>query len=108
MKLIIVIFPSEYATQIQNHLNKEFFFHTRLSTKGGFLKETNATLIIGLKEEKIERVLEIIKIHSKTKTQMIPNNVLNEFGATFFPLSSEISISGATVFILDVEKFYKL
>lgn len=107
MKLILAIVSIEDANKVQNSLNKANLFNTRLSTKGGFLRETNATFIIGLKTEKVETALEIFKNESKTKTQLIPNNILNEFDA-YYSLPSEISIGGATVFILDVDQFYKL
>ncbi|MFB5029726.1 MAG: transcriptional regulator [Candidatus Phytoplasma pruni] len=107
MKLILAIVSSEDANKVQNNLNKENVFCTRLSTKGGFLREENATFVIGIDSERVDEVLQIIKEHSRKRTQMIPGNVLNEMGA-FYSLPSEISIGGATVFILDVEQFLKL
>ncbi|MDV3198380.1 MAG: cyclic-di-AMP receptor [Vigna little leaf phytoplasma] len=107
MKLILAIVSNEDSNNVQNNLNKANLFNTKLSTKGGFLQEKNVTFIIGLKEEKVEQALDIIKKNSKTRTQLIPNNILNEFDA-YYSLSSEISVGGATVFILDVEQFYKL
>ncbi|MDO8168081.1 cyclic-di-AMP receptor [Candidatus Phytoplasma melaleucae] len=107
VKLIIAIISAEDADQVQQNLNKEKFFSTRLSTKGGFLRKKNTTLIIGLKANLVNQALEIIKKYSRKKTQMIPNDILNEFGA-YYSLPSEISIGGATIFVLDVEKFLKL
>ncbi|KXT29198.1 hypothetical protein AXA84_0270 [Candidatus Phytoplasma oryzae] len=106
IKLIFAIVSNEDANKVQNNLNKESIFNTRLATKGGFLKENNATFMIGLAENKIEKTLSIIKKYSKTKTQLIPNHILNEF-IPYCSLPSEVSIGGATVFILDVEKFIK-
>ncbi|QTX02828.1 transcriptional regulator [Candidatus Phytoplasma luffae] len=107
MKLVLAIVSNEDANQVEMNLNKENFFNTRLATKGGFLKENNVTFIIGLKKEKVEQVLEIFRKYSKTKTQLIPNNIFNEF-SFYFNLPSEVSIGGATIFILDVEKFLKI
>lgn len=107
MKLVLAIVSNEDANQVEMNLNKENFFNTRLATKGGFLKENNVTFIIGLKKEKVEQVLEIFRKYSKTKTQLIPNNIFNEF-SVYFNLPSEVSIGGATIFILDVEKFLKI
>lgn len=107
MKLILAIMSNEDANKVQENLNKENFFSTRLTTKGGFLKASNTTFIIGLKKEKVEQVLDILRKHSKTKTQLIPNNILNEM-SIYAPLSSELTVGGATVFILDIEKFLKI
>jgi uncharacterized protein YaaQ len=105
-KLILAIVSNTDANKIQSNLNEESLFNTRLSTKGGFLRETNTTFIIGLNENKIEKALSIIKKYSKTKTQLIPSHILNEFDA-YYSLPSEVSVGGATVFVLDVEQFLK-
>ncbi|WP_238055049.1 cyclic-di-AMP receptor [Candidatus Phytoplasma ziziphi] len=107
MKLIIAIISNENANKVQTSLNQENIFNTRLTTKGGFLKETNTTFVIGIKKEKVEKVLDIFRKFSKTKTQLIPNNILNEM-SVFAPLSSEVTIGGVTVFILDIEQFLKI
>ncbi|WBL31573.1 cyclic-di-AMP receptor [Candidatus Phytoplasma sacchari] len=105
-KLIITIVSNEDANQVQKNLNKESIFNTRLSTKGGFLQENNSTFIIGIDENRIEQVLSIIQKYSKTKNQLIPNHIFNEFSA-YYSLPSEISVGGATIFIIDIEKFIK-
>ncbi|MDO8054218.1 cyclic-di-AMP receptor ['Opuntia sp.' phytoplasma] len=109
MKLILAIVSSEDADEVQHNLSKNNFFSTRLSTQGGFLSKKNVTLIIGLPADKVEQAIEIIKFHSRQKTQIIPNDILNEFSfSAYYSLPSEVSVGGATVFILDVEKFLKL
>ncbi|MDV3170339.1 MAG: cyclic-di-AMP receptor [Candidatus Phytoplasma australasiaticum] len=107
MKLILAIVSSEDADEVQHNLSKNNFFSTRLSTQGGFLSKKNVTLIIGLSVDKVEQAIEIIRFHSRQKTQIIPNDILIEFSA-YYSLPSEVSVGGATIFILDVEKFLKL
>ncbi|WP_323847935.1 cyclic-di-AMP receptor [Phytoplasma sp.] len=107
MKLILAIISNEDANKVQNYLNEYNFFHTRLDIKGGFLKENNTTFIIGLKKEKVDQVLEIFKEHSQAKTQLIPKNDFNEMSA-YSDLSSEITIGGTTVFVLNIEKFLQI
>ncbi|MFP7699500.1 cyclic-di-AMP receptor [Candidatus Phytoplasma pyri] len=107
MKLILSIVSYENASEIQNNLIKKNFFITRLATKGGFLKENNSTFVIGAKESQVEQILKIIKDYSKKKTQMIPNNIINQFGA-FYNLSNEINTGGSITFVLDIEQFIKL
>ncbi|CCP88911.1 conserved hypothetical protein [Candidatus Phytoplasma solani] len=107
MRLIIAIVSSNDANKVQTALIENSFFTTRLATKGGFLKEVNATFILGVKEEQVEKALEIIGQHSKKQTQMIPNNIMNQFSAySSFP--TEVSIGGATIFVLNVDQFLKV
>ncbi|WCA22238.1 cyclic-di-AMP receptor [Candidatus Phytoplasma oryzae] len=105
-KLILAIVSDEDANQVQKNLNQESIFNTRLTTKGGFLQENNTTFLIGLNENKVEHTLNIIKKYSKTKSQLIPNHILNEFNA-YYSLPSEVTIGGATIFIIDIEQFLK-
>ena len=61
MKMIIAIVQSKDS----NRLRKAFaYIHiqmTQLSTTGGFLREGNATFLIGIEDERVQDVLDIIK-----------------------------------------------
>ena len=45
MKLIIAIIQDEDASEVISHLNEAKFQVTRLSTKGGFLRAGNTTIM---------------------------------------------------------------
>lgn len=107
MKLVIAIVSNDDASKVQKGLVKDRFFATRLATKGNFLREGNATFLIGVNDEKVPDVLEIIEKYSKKRTKIVPNTIVNEFG-TFSSLPIEVSVGGATVFIVDVTQFIKL
>jgi len=107
MKMIIAVVSNDDANRVQKGLVKERIFATRLSTKGGFLREGNATFLIGINDEKVPEVLDIIEKYSKTRSKIVPNAIVNEFGS-FSTLPIEVSVGGATVFILNVDQFIKL
>lgn len=107
MKMIIAIVSNDDANKVQKGLVKEKFFATRLATKGNFLREGNQTFLIGVNDEKVPEVLDIIEKYSKTRNKIVPNTIVNEFGA-FSALPMEVSVGGATVFILNVDQFIKL
>ena len=48
MKLIIAIIQDEDASEVISHLNEAKFQVTRLSTKGGFLRAGNTTIMTGV------------------------------------------------------------
>lgn len=80
---------------------------TKLATTGGFLMAGNTTLMIGAKEEDVQRIIDIVKEFSKTRTKIVPNAIMSEFGMiNAAPI--EVSVGGGTVFVLDVEHFEKL
>lgn len=107
MKLIIAIVQDEDAGEVISHLNEAKFQVTRLSTKGGFLRAGNTTIITGVEKEKLDEALKIIEENSKARTQYatLPSSIGAMHGFILAPI--EVKVGGATVFVLDVEQFHK-
>ena len=61
MKLVFAIVNDQDGSKVLEALNKEGFSVTKLATTGGFLKVGNMTLIIGTEEDKVQRVIDIVK-----------------------------------------------
>ena len=108
MKLIIAIVQSEDAFDLSEALTDAKFSVTRLNTSGGFLKMDNVTLIIGAPEDRVEDALGIIKALCKSREQIIPAVLPTGYTETSFtsrPVS--VPVGGATVFLIDVDRFEK-
>ncbi len=107
MKLIIAIVNSDDCHAVLNEISRSGFSATKLSTSGGFLRAGNATLLIGADEEKVSEVIDLIKRFSSKRTQMVEASpsFSNE---SFMAVPVEVTVGGATVFVLDVDQFYKL
>ena len=102
MKLIIAIVSNDDANKVQSELTKNGFSITKLATTGGFLMSGNTTLICGT-----HKAISIIGEFSKKRTQMVPSTASYGVGMyTSFPV--EVTVGGATIFVLDVERFEKL
>ena len=61
MKMLLAIVHNEDAPLLINELNEKKYFVTKLATTGGFLKKGNTTLLLGIEDEKVDAVCEIIK-----------------------------------------------
>lgn len=107
MKLVISIVNSDDGHILLSRLTKAGFYVTKLSTSGGFLRSGNITLMTGVEEERVDELIEIIgKCSSKRKQIVQPNPMYGNELYVSSPM--EITVGGATVFVLDVDKFYKL
>lgn len=107
MKLVIAIVGNDDAPIVLNALTKEGFHVTKLSTTGGFLRAGNTTFLIGVEKEKVDKVIEVLREYSSKRTQVVPSTSAIDVGMyTSFPV--EITVGGATVFVIDVEKHEKL
>ena len=106
MKLILAIINKEDSQEVSHALTKEKYSVTKLATQGGFLMSGNITLIIGTEDEKVDHAIEIIKEHSRQRKEIVPSTATYGIGVTTsFPL--EVTVGGATVFVLDVESMDK-
>lgn len=108
MKLVFAIVHDDDSTKVMDELNKGGFSVTKLCSTGGFLKSGNTTLLVGVDEEKIEKVLDVIRKKSKSRKQIINSSITpNGVGGMFIPYPVEVVVGGATIFVLDVERFEK-
>lgn len=108
MKLIIAIVNKDDSADVAQQLTKAGFMSTRLSTTGGFLRAGNTTLLIGTDEEKVEDVLAIFRECCSKRTEIINTATANYAEQFFTTLPVEVTVGGATVFILDVDRFIKM
>ena len=107
MKLIIAVVNHDDANAVTQNLTKKGFSSTRLSSAGGFLLAGNATLLIGVEENRVDDVVDIIREHSHSRKQMIPTG--SEMGINYIPsMPIEVRVGGATVFVVDVDRFERL
>lgn len=107
MKLIFAIVSNDDSNKVSKELTKAKFSVTKLATTGGFLMAGNTTFIIGVDDDKVGAVIDIIGQHSKKRTQMVPSSASYGVGMyTSFPV--EVQVGGATVFVTNVERFEKL
>ena len=106
MRLVISIIHSDDAPELIEALTEQGFRATVISTTGGFLREGNATVLIGIEDEKTPAVLQVIRDHCHARTQYInPLPPVVEPGELHMPRPVEVQIGGAVVFVLEVERF---
>lgn len=107
MKLIVAIVNRDDAGAVTQNLAKAGFSSTKLTSAGGFLLAVNYTLLVGVKDEKVSEAIEIIREYSHSRKQLVPTNT--ETGMNYIPnIPVEVTVGGATVFVLDVEQFERL
>lgn len=109
MKLIVAVVQNEDIGRLLDALQKEGIMATKLSTSGGFLRSGNTTLLIGIDDDRVSEVIDIISQKCKTRKQIVSSPVTNNLSAgVYLPYPVEITIGGATIFVLNVERFEKV
>lgn len=109
MKLVVAIVHNEDAGVLVDALLEREYRATRLHSSGGFLKQSNATVMVGVDEGQVDEVLGIVRENCHARTQIVnPMPPIMEPGEFFMPYPLEVEVGGATVFVLPVERFERL
>ena len=109
MKLVVAVVHHEDAGALVDALLEKEFRATRLQSSGGFLKQSNATIILGVDDDAVDEALGIIRETCHSRTQIVnPMPPIMEPGEFFMPYPLEVDVGGATVFVLPVERFERL
>ena len=108
MKLIIAIVQDEDASRLIGTLMNDGYGVTKLATTGGFLRAGNTTLLVGVEDDRFEGAMGVIEKTCKCRTQMAssPSPVAGATGA-YVPYPIEVTVGGATIFVLNVERLVK-
>jgi uncharacterized protein YaaQ len=92
-KMVMCIVHPEDTQDLIKALNAQGFRVTLSSTTGGFLRQGNSTLMIGVNEERVDQVMDIIRenTHPRARKGWWARPGKHEQGA-------------ATVFVMDMEQ----
>ena len=108
MKLIIAVVQDKDSTKLLSDLVDNNFRATKLASTGGFLKSGNTTFLIGTEELRVNKALEIIKNNCKAREQLVaPITPMGGNTDSYVPYPIEVEVGGATVFVMQVNKFYQ-
>ena len=111
MKIIYAIVSSDDGTRVTDVLNENQFSVTRLATTGGFLKKGNVTLMIGTEAVRVDEAITLIK-DTCGKRQRITCNVpapnISSISAGYTMMRMTVELGGATIFVIDVERYEKI
>ena len=95
MKLIIAVVQDEDAQKLILKLMKAGYGVTKLATTGGFLKSGNTTLFIGVEDEEVNEVVELIKnicVSKKVETDE----------------KAQVTVGGANLFVIDIDQYIRI
>ncbi|TDQ34251.1 cyclic-di-AMP receptor [Aureibacillus halotolerans] len=106
MKLIMAVVQDDDSARLMEGLVEAKFRATKLASTGGFLRSGNTTFMIGVDDEKVDKVLHVIRENCQSREQfMSPISPMGGNTDSYVPYPIEVEVGGATVFVLPIEKF---
>jgi uncharacterized protein YaaQ len=106
MKLIVAVIHDRDQRRTSDALLKAGFKFTKVASTGGFLREGNVTMFMGVEEEDVDRVLALLGESSHMREQYV--NVLPPEATpvgTFMTNPVKVQVGGVIAFVLDVARF---
>jgi uncharacterized protein YaaQ len=94
LKLIIAIIQDESISKVIKTLMDNKIRTTKLSSTGGFLKSGNTTLLMGVENNEVDIVTELIRKECTSKKVKSGNE--------------EVTVGGANLFVIDIDKYMKI
>lgn len=100
MKLVLAVISNQAADRITDALLAAGFRTTRLASTGGFRREGNTTLMMGLDDEDVEPVLAILRsgVHTAASKKAAAQAIAN----------AEQPIGRGAVLVLPLEASFRL
>lgn len=103
MRLVAAMVQDADVPELLNALIERGFRATCISTTGGFVRDSNSMVLVGVDSARVEDVLDVIRSHCHTRKQMVmPRD------APFLDGPIEVEIGGAIVFVWGITRFERL
>jgi uncharacterized protein YaaQ len=105
MKMIMAVIQADDTTATMEALVNAGYRVTRMATTGGWLRRENVTLLLGAEDEQVVEVLQVLSRSGHRRNAPVKDwhEVATSLNAQ--TPGASVEVGGATVFVLNVEKF---
>lgn len=107
MKLVIAILQDKDASGALTELTRRGFRATKLASTGGFLREGNTTILVGVDERDVQEIMVVFRRTSGARQETMTQSPPAHGGEPFVPFPVDVTVGGATVFVVDVDRYEK-
>jgi uncharacterized protein YaaQ len=108
VKLIMAIAHNEDAGAIIDGLLEREFRATRVQSSGGFLRKSNATILVGVPDSNVDEVVAVIRANSEPRTDDASSEPVASSGESRRRPRVKVDLRPAIVFVLPIERVERL
>jgi uncharacterized protein YaaQ len=105
VKMVMAIVQNRDWPRIRDRLLGEGFRVTQLASTGGFLRQGNTTLLVGVEDAQVDSVVSIVAEIGQTRVAYMPSWADDSAGVGS-PI--EVSIGGGIMFVMGVERVERI
>lgn len=107
MKLLMAIVSDSDVKELGGQMLAGGFSVTKIGSTGGIIKSGMTTLISAVNNESVQKALDIISSCTHSRKYSSSEPVIDSAVYSVPGMGGEISVGGATVFVLNIEESYK-
>ncbi|ANE44033.1 cyclic-di-AMP receptor [Deinococcus oregonensis] len=109
MKLVLAVIQDADASALVRVLSENAFEVTKLASTGGFLREGNTTLMIGVTDERLADLKRHVQQTCRARTRLVtPGVPMGEQNEGLVSDPVEVPVGGAVMFVMGVQEFVKV
>lgn len=109
MKLVVAVVQGKDADDLVQAVARRGYRVTQINSAGGFLRESNVTLLLGVEDEQVRQVYQLIRENCHTRTQYVnPLLPVMEPAEFYMPDPVQVEVGGAAVFVLKMARYVRL
>ncbi|MBS1706939.1 MAG: cyclic-di-AMP receptor [Armatimonadetes bacterium] len=106
MKLCVCVVHNRDRNRLSDELIRTGFKFTVIGSSGGFLREGNTTVLIGVEETELDTLMHVIGTNCQTREQIVNIGPYEANPAAAFISSPvKVPVGGAVVFVLPVDRW---
>jgi uncharacterized protein YaaQ len=105
-RLMTAVVQIQDAENAINSLTTAGLYVVQISSTGAFLGRRNATLLIGLDENQEQAAVQALSKSCRRRVEYLATTL--EGASYYLPLSTPVTVGGATILTLEVERWEKI
>lgn len=104
-QLLLAVVQSRDLESVSNALANWGISFTGIQSVGGYLRQKNNLLIVGVPRGRLEAVVKVLQTSSQRRVEYVSSPHAVGGAAMPLPEATPVEVQGATVFAFDVERF---
>lgn len=108
MKLVIAVVQDLDADDVVSAITAAGFRVTRVASTGGFFRQGNTTVFCGVADDKVQALIKLLRKTCKRRTRMMPIAPQSAESPMTVGAYVEVTVGGATIFVLDIEHYEQI
>lgn len=108
MKFVIAVVQDYDSDRLLRAVTGSGLRATKISSTGGFLRMGNATIFMGVEDDRVDEAIRLIRRNCRSRVEVEVDTASAEFEEWYAAGIHEVTVGGGVVFTLPVDRMVRL